>query len=108
MLDRKGMKSMSQQQVTKEAVDRVILKVFNEKSFSERVDLSEIIQTLIKEFQHEPDLTQEQKDRLGEAVFLNPNVMKQLEESHLESEEDGIENFEDYLKYKNEATDARG
>ena len=92
------MTKMIQKQVTKEAVDKVILKIFDNNSDKEEINLEKLLTSLVEEF--ESDLTQEQKDKLGKFIFFNPDVLKQLEESENEPEGNDISSFDEYLKFK--------
>jgi ribosome-binding protein aMBF1 (putative translation factor) len=53
------------------------------------------------------DLNKEQQDRLGEIIFFHPNVIRQLEASDQELEDDDISSFEEYLKFKREVFNER-
>lgn len=96
---------MIQKQVTKEAVDKVILKIFDNNHNKEEINLEKLLKSLVEEF--ESDLTHEQKDKLGEFIFFNPDVLKQLEESENEPEGNDISSFDEYLKFKQEVTNER-
>jgi hypothetical protein len=96
---------MIQKQVTKEAVDKVILKIFDNNPNKEEINLEKLLKSLVEEF--ESDLTHEQKDKLGEFIFFNPDVLKQLEESENEPEGNDISSFDEYLKFKQEVINER-
>lgn len=40
--------------------------------------------------------------RLGQHIFFNPDVIRQLEQSNEEAEDEYIANYEEYLKFKSE------
>lgn len=96
---------MIQKQVTKEAVDKVILKIFDNNPNKEEINLKSLLKSLVEEF--ESDLTHEQKDKLGEFIFFNPDILKQLEESEDEPEGNDISSFNEYLKFKQEVSNER-
>lgn len=56
----------------------------------------------VSEFESHSELSQEQKNKLGERVFFNPDVMRQLEQSELEPEDEYISSYDEYLKFKYE------
>lgn len=90
------------QKVTREAIEGVINKVFHNNTESSEVSIDVLVQSLIEEFKPHNQLSQKQKDQLGEFIFHNPDVIRQLEESEAEPETEYISNYEEYLKFKNE------
>ncbi|PTY79255.1 hypothetical protein B5V89_06435 [Heyndrickxia sporothermodurans] len=47
-------------------------------------------------------LTKKQKKQIAKAIVESGEILDQLEQSELDSEEDDILNYEDYKRYKNE------
>ncbi|MFE8697125.1 hypothetical protein ACFYKT_12345 [Cytobacillus sp. FJAT-53684] len=90
------------QKVSREAVEGVIDKIFYNNSKGSEIPVDVLINSLIDEFKPHNELSQKQKDQLGKYIFLNPNVMRQLEESEMELENEYISNYNEYLKFKNE------
>ena len=90
------------QKVSREAVEDVINKIFYNNTKGSEISVDVLIHSLIEEFKPHNKLSQKQKNQLGEFIFLNPNVMRQLEESEMEPETDYISNYDEYLKFKNE------
>ncbi|WP_127578712.1 hypothetical protein [Paenibacillus koleovorans] len=89
------------QYVSREAVESAIQKIFFNNAKDVEIPVDVLIRSLIEEF-NSRELNQEQRNRLGQHIFFNPDVMKQLEQSEVESEGEYIANYADYLKFKNE------
>ncbi|KYD08272.1 hypothetical protein [Heyndrickxia sporothermodurans] len=93
------------QKVSREAVEGVIDKIFHNNKKGSEISVDVLIFSLIEEFKLHNELSQKQKNLLGELIFFNPDVMRQLEESEKEPETDYISNYGEYLKFKNEVID---
>jgi hypothetical protein len=89
------------QYVSREAVEGAIHKIFFNNAKDTEIPVDVLIRSLIEEFNSQ-ELTQEQKNRLGQHIFFNPDVIKQLEQSEAEAEAEYIANYEEYIKFKNE------
>ena len=61
------------QKVSKEAVDDVINKIFLNNKKGTEIPVDVLIFSLIEEFKPKNELSQNQKDRLGELIFFNPD-----------------------------------
>lgn len=90
------------QKVSWEAVEDVIDKIFHNNKKGSEISVDVLIFSLIEEFKPHNELSQKQKNLLGELIFFNPDVMRQLDESEKEPETDYISNYDEYLRFKNE------
>lgn len=88
--------------MSKKAVEGVINKIFCSKSNDTEIPVDVLIFSLIKELKSDEELSQEQKNKLGEHIFFNLDVIKQLEKSDVEPDNEYVSNYDDYLKFKNE------
>lgn len=93
---------MTMQYVSRRAVEGAIHKIFFNNTEDDEIPVDVLISSLIEEFNSQ-EFTQEQKNKLGQHIFFNPDVMKQLDQSGEEAESEYIANYEEYLKFKNEA-----
>lgn len=89
------------QYVSRETVEDAIHKIFFNSAKNAEIPVDVLIRSLIEEFNFK-ELTQEQKNKLGEHIFFNPNVLKQLEQSEAEAENEYVASYEEYLKFKKE------
>lgn len=87
--------------VSREAVEGAISKIFYNSTKGTEIPVDVLIYSLIEEFKPS-ELSQEQRDKLGEFIFFNPDVLKQLVQSEAESENEYISNYDEYVKFKNE------
>jgi hypothetical protein len=97
--------------ISKETVEKAIQQIFkNAPSGAEnQIEVDILISSLVSALSEgKSELTDEQKDALGKAVFFNPKVLKRLEEAESVTEEDEISNYDEYLKYKNEKLRSNG
>ncbi|WP_062349895.1 hypothetical protein [Bacillus kwashiorkori] len=88
------------QKVSREAVNDVINKIFYNNTEGSDISVDVLIHSLIEEFKSHNELSQKQKNRLGELIFYNPSVIRQLEESEKESETEYISSYDEYKKFK--------
>ena len=94
--------------ITKDQLD----KSLKHKTFIELEDLVELIeqqfgyQVSLAKKDHS-SLTEEQKKKMTKIIFSDEDVLRQLNESELESEENGIESFEDFKRFMNEVRNVR-
>ena len=91
------------QYISRKAVEGAIHKIFFNNAKDAEIPVDVLISLLIEEFNSQ-ELTHEQKNKLGQHIFFNPDVIKQLEQSEVEAESDYIANYDEYLKFKNEVT----
>lgn len=91
------------QYVSRKAVEGAIHKIFLNNAKDTEISVDVLINSLIEEFNSQ-EFTQEQKSKLGQYIFFNSDVMKQLEQSEEEAENDYIANYDEYLRYKKEVT----
>ncbi len=88
--------------VSRKAVDGAINKIFNNNTKDNEIPVDILIYSLIDEFKKQNVLSQEQKDKLGEFIFFNSDILRQLDQSGMEIDSEYISNYDDYLKFKNE------
>lgn len=90
------------QKVSREAIDGVINNIFYDNAKGSEISIDILIHSLIEEFKPLNELSQKKKNQLGEFIFFNPDIMRQLEKSEMEPEAEYISNYDEYLKFKNE------
>ncbi|MDQ8735777.1 hypothetical protein [Paenibacillus sp. LHD-38] len=96
------------EKVSREAVEDAIEKIFNSSTGQTEIHINELIHSLVEQFSHHRnELSQEQKNKLGETIFFHPDVLKQLKQSDLEPEQSDISSYDEYLKFKNEVFNER-
>jgi hypothetical protein len=94
--------------ITKHQLDNSL----KHKTFIELEDLVELIeqqfgyQVSLAKKDHN-NLTEEQKKKLAKIVFSDEDVLRQLQESESEPENNDIESHEDFARFMNEARNAR-
>lgn len=64
------------QKVSKEAVEGIINKIFYNNTKGSEISVDVLIHSLIEEFKPYNELSQKQKNQLGEFIFFNPDVMR--------------------------------
>ncbi|OMF18532.1 hypothetical protein BK133_30405 [Paenibacillus sp. FSL H8-0548] len=68
-----------------------------------KIELVDLIKVIEEQFGYKVSIsrkfTEEQKKKMTKAIFSNEDVLRQLDESELEPEENDIESFEDYSRF---------